>query len=88
MSLRLVLVPLLLASAAPTLAAPSQPAPPAPASSSAAELQGLLPVRVDKAAGRVWLVLPPPDAEGLSGRFIYLTTLETGLGSEIGRAHV
>ena len=88
MSLRLVLVPLLLASAAPTLAAPSQPAPPAPASSSAAELQGLLPVRVDKAAGRVWLVLPPPDAEGLSGRFIYLTTLETGLGSApIGLDH-
>jgi hypothetical protein len=44
-------------------------------------MQGLVPVRVDRGAGKVFLVLPPPDAEGISVRFIYLTTLETGLGS-------
>jgi hypothetical protein len=45
-------------------------------------------VRVDRSAGRVSLLLPPPDAEGISGRFIYLTTLETGLGSApIGLDH-
>jgi hypothetical protein len=44
-------------------------------------MQGLVPVRVDRSGGKVFLVLPPADAEGISGRFIYLTTLETGLGS-------
>src|SRR5438309_339517 len=77
MTLRLALLPLLLATAAPTLAAP----PPAPAAAPLPEMQGLLPVRVDRSAGKVMLVLPAPDAEGISGRFIYLTALETGLGS-------
>ena len=46
------------------------------------ELQeGLLPVHVDRDGGRILLSLPAPDAEGLSGRFIYVTALETGLGS-------
>ena len=78
MTLRLALLPLLLATAAPALAAP----PPAPAAAAPLpEMQGLLPVRVDRSAGKVLLVLPAPDAEGISGRFIYLTALETGLGS-------
>jgi hypothetical protein len=42
---------------------------------------GLLPVFVDKAGGRVLLSLPAPDAEGISGRYLYLTALRTGLGS-------
>jgi hypothetical protein len=42
---------------------------------------GLLPVFVDKARGRVLLQLPAPDADGISGRFIYVTGLRTGLGS-------
>jgi len=80
MSLRLAVLPFVLASAAAVAAPP--PAPPAaPAQASLAEMQGLVPVRVDRSAGKVFLVLPPPDAEGISGRFIYLTTLETGLGS-------
>ncbi|MGZ8311584.1 MAG: zinc-dependent metalloprotease [Allosphingosinicella sp.] len=42
---------------------------------------GLLPVHVDRNGGRILLSLPAPDAEGISGRYIYLTSLETGLGS-------
>jgi hypothetical protein len=85
MTLRLALVPLLLASVAAAFAAPP-PAP--PAASAATELPGLIPVRVDRSAGKILLLLPPPDTEGISGRFIYLTTLETGLGSApIGLDH-
>ncbi|MBV9930018.1 MAG: zinc-dependent metalloprotease [Alphaproteobacteria bacterium] len=80
MSLRLAVLPLLLASA-PAFAAPPPPPPPAQAAAPVPELPGLIPVRVDRSAGRIFLLLPPPDAEGISGRFIYLTTLETGLGS-------
>jgi hypothetical protein len=42
---------------------------------------GLLPVHVDRRGGRVILSLPAPDSEGISGRFIYVAALETGLGS-------
>ena len=42
---------------------------------------GLLPVHVDRDGGRNILSLPAPDAEGISGRFIYVASLETGLGS-------
>src|SRR3954463_7776666 len=80
---RLFLLSQLLAAAAPGLAAPPAPAP-APAATNPAsltEVEGLLPVRVDKSGGGVFLSLPAPDAEGISGRFIYLTSLETGLGS-------
>ncbi|WP_068090156.1 zinc-dependent metalloprotease [Novosphingobium rosa] len=58
--------------------------------------QGLFPVFVDKANGRVLIQLPPPDKDGISGRFIHQTILATGLGStpigldraEMGRAQV
>src|SRR3954470_21821419 len=87
---RLFLLSQLLAAAAPGLAAPPAPAP-APAATNPAsltEVEGLLSVRVDQAGGRVLLSLPAPDAEGISGRFIYLTSLETGLGSApIGLDH-
>lgn len=43
--------------------------------------QGLFPVFVDKANGRVLIQLPPPDKDGISGRFIHQTILATGLGS-------
>ena len=50
-----------------------------------AALAGLLPVHVDKADGRILLTLPPPAADGVSGRFLYATALRTGLGSaELG----
>jgi hypothetical protein len=42
---------------------------------------GLLPVYVDKDKGRILLALPPADASGVSGRFIYSSVLKTGLGS-------
>ena len=42
---------------------------------------GLLPVFVDRARGHIYIQLPPPDADGVSGRFLYLTALKTGLGS-------
>jgi len=42
---------------------------------------GLLHAFVDRKTNRVQLRLPPPDAEGVSGRFIYQASLTTGLGS-------
>ena len=56
-------------------------APEAPATAGAQRQDGLLPVYVDRAKGRILLSLPPPDAEGVSGRFLYLTALRTGMGS-------
>lgn len=63
---------------------------------SLARQQGLFPTFVDKANGRVFIQLPPPDKDGISGRFIHQTILATGLGStpigldraEMGRAQV
>ncbi|MBC2777452.1 zinc-dependent metalloprotease [Parasphingopyxis marina] len=42
---------------------------------------GLLPVHVDRREGQIYLSLPRPDAGGVAGRYIYLSALETGLGS-------
>jgi len=42
---------------------------------------GLLPVRLDLAKGRIVISLPPADSDGVNGRFLYMTTLKTGLGS-------
>jgi hypothetical protein len=81
MTFRSLLPPLLLLSSIPAFAAPTGAPPPATVPINLPELQGLLPVRVDKSGGRVFLSLPAPDSEGISGRFIYLTSLETGLGS-------
>jgi hypothetical protein len=83
MKLRLICLPLLLL----TVAAAPPPAPPAAPPTAeqvlrnSEEQDGLLAVHVDRKGGRVLLSLPAPDAAGISGRFIYLTTLETGLGS-------
>ncbi|HEY3813121.1 MAG TPA: zinc-dependent metalloprotease [Caulobacteraceae bacterium] len=44
-------------------------------------MDGLLPVYVDKAGGKIFLSLAAPDADGVAGRFIYLSALKTGLGS-------
>ena len=67
---------LLLGTAAPAFAAPA-----AEVLAGTAERKGLLPVHVDATAGRILLSLPAPDREGISGRYIYVTTLKTGLGS-------
>jgi hypothetical protein len=41
----------------------------------------LLKVAADKSTGKIIATLKAPDANGISGRFIYLTQLETGIGS-------
>src|SRR4051794_15123873 len=55
--------------------------PIAAAVAGAQRQDGLLPVYVDKAKGRILIALPPADADGVNGRFLYLTALRTGLGS-------
>ena len=57
------------------------PDKPAAATAGAVRQDGLLPVYVDKARGRILLSLPAPDAQGISGRFLYIAALKTGLGS-------
>lgn len=46
-------------------------------------LDGLLPVFIDTKAGRILIQLPPADADGLSGRFLYQVYLRTGIGSTL-----
>ena len=41
----------------------------------------LLPVEVDAQTGKVLLVLPAPDADGVSGRYLFTQAIKTGLGS-------
>jgi hypothetical protein len=43
--------------------------------------RGLLPVHVDARGGRILLQLPAPGVDGVAARFIYISALETGLGS-------
>ena len=57
------------------------PARPAEVTAGLTRQDGLLPVYVDKDKGRILVALPPPDAGGVSGRFLYVTALKTGLGS-------
>src|SRR6059058_2669408 len=76
MKLHLVAV-LLACVSAPALAID----PPATVLQNTVLEDGLLPVHVDRRGGRILLSLPAPDAEGISGRFIYVASLETGLGS-------
>ena len=41
----------------------------------------LLDVKADAKTGKIIATLPKPDEDGVSGRYIYLTQLGTGLGS-------
>jgi hypothetical protein len=41
----------------------------------------LLPVKVDADTGKVLITLPSADASGAMGRFLYSTTMRTGMGS-------
>lgn len=71
---------ILFASAA--VAAPTAAAEPlAKVLEGTAAQSGLLNLHVDRSGGRILAALPAPDAEGVSGRFIYTSALETGLGS-------
>jgi len=81
--MRLRFAALLLASA-PMLIAAQQAPTPTPATQvlmGTAAQPGLVPLHVDRRQGRIIVSLPAPDAEGLSGRFVYVASLETGLGS-------
>jgi hypothetical protein len=78
MSIRLACCLLLAATSVPALAAD----PPQPQALQGTVAQdGLVPVHVDRRQGRILLSLPAPDADGIAGRFIYVASLETGLGS-------
>jgi hypothetical protein len=44
-------------------------------------LAGLVPVHVDRLKGQILFTLPKPGADGVSARFLYTTSLRTGLGS-------
>jgi len=66
----------------------SRPAPePAPASAIAAQIaglerrDGLLATYLDRRKGKIWLELPAPDAEGMTGSFLYVEGIASGLGS-------
>src|SRR4029453_13342155 len=75
--LRLLFLLALAALPAPVLAL----ATPQEALQNTERLDGLLPVHVDRRGGRVLLSLPAPDAQGVAGRYIYVTSLETGFCS-------
>lgn len=77
MNSRLFCLLLLAAAPAPALAID----PPAQVLAGTVAQQGLLPVHVDRRQGRILIALPAPDADGISGRFLYMSGLETGLGS-------
>ena len=62
------------------------PCTPAPAADTTPAGKPLLKVDADKVTGKIVATLPKPDSDGVSARYIYLTQLETGLGSApIGR---
>lgn len=44
-------------------------------------MDGLVPVHVDKKKGRILLTLPRPGSDGVFERFLYATSLRTGVGS-------
>lgn len=67
--------------AAGVLAMASVPAAAIAQAATAASPTALLPVKTDAAKGAVLLSLPKPDAEGVSGRFLYQPSLSGGLGS-------
>ena len=59
---------------------PAVAAPPAKAVPTPAE-KPLLEVKFDAKTGKLFATLPKPGPDGVSGRYIYITQLETGLGS-------
>ncbi|MFC3712137.1 zinc-dependent metalloprotease [Sphingoaurantiacus capsulatus] len=64
--------------AAPALAKDDKPGDPM---KGTVARDGLLPVNVDAKGGRILLSLPKADADGISGRYLYMASLKTGLGS-------
>lgn len=70
---------LALATAGPVMA--RDKAAPADAMAGLSRQDGLVPVYVDAAKGRVLVALPAPDKDGVAGRYLYVSALKTGLGS-------
>jgi hypothetical protein len=62
------------------LAGPASAAATAALAAAQAE-KPLLKVDADRVTGKIVATFPKPDADGISARYIYLTQLETGLGS-------
>src|SRR5206468_12889842 len=58
----------------------SASAAPVPKPSAPAD-KPLLDVKADTTTGKIIATFPKPDEDGISGRYIYLTQLGTGLGS-------
>jgi hypothetical protein len=76
---------LLACATAIALTAPLMAAAPADPFAGTVASEGLLPVHIDKSGGRILITLPAPGADGVAGRFLYATTLRTGVGSaELG----
>lgn len=61
--------------------ATAQAAPAQASTSAIAPATALMPVKVSATEGRILVTLPPPDKDGVAGRFLYATALRTGLGS-------
>lgn len=80
-------IALVLALSAPPLtaaaAADPQPASWAATTASLQRQDGLLPLFVDRAGGRVLVQLPAAGADGVMARVIHHTTLRTGVGSAL-----
>lgn len=62
-------------------AAPEAATPAADALAGLTRQEGLTPVYADAAKGRILVVLPAPGADGVAGRYLYVSALKTGLGS-------
>lgn len=67
--------------AGPMAAAGDGDKPIARAVEGMARSDGLIPVFVNRKAGKVMLRLPAPDRDGVQGRYLYQTYLRAGLGS-------
>ncbi|MDP2214041.1 zinc-dependent metalloprotease [Phenylobacterium sp.] len=63
------------------LAVEAAPRPLGEVTAGLSRTEGLIPIYADAERGRVLMLLPAPDAQGISGRYIHVASLRTGLGS-------
>ncbi|MFS0773305.1 zinc-dependent metalloprotease [Sphingomonas sp. 1P08PE] len=91
MTTRWMMAGLLLGCSTAAMAAPGAPAAPRLAADvlkGTLAQNGLLPVAIDRDGGRVLVTLSPAGADGVLGRFLYVASLRTGIGSsETGLDH-
>jgi hypothetical protein len=79
----IALVLALSGAASPTWAADPEPKSYAEVTEGLTRQEGLLPVFVDQAGGKVLVQLPAPGADGVMTRVIHHTALRTGVGSAV-----